>query len=207
MWSQRDKKSKPCTQDPALPVTRSASKIFIQMKIIYSVLASSKVYMNLSSLIFFTAKINGGFSWYTSEFYFHLVYYFQDTCCRSISLMKCTAHLACLRVLFQCHRDKPCTAALTRLALHRLCWVENVIHSGSKPHGHCCDLRASPVWQEVAVDRGQVEAVLDNTWTPAHKQSLFSKEGKRIMSFQYCSHRWMFPCWCNCLNHSYFVST
>lgn len=121
MWSQRDKKSKPCTQDPALPVTRSASKIFIQMKIIYSVLASSKVYMNLSSLIFFTAKINGGFSWYTSEFYFHLVYYFKDTCCRSISLMKCTAHLACLRVLFQCHRDKPCTAALTRLALHRLC--------------------------------------------------------------------------------------
>lgn len=85
--------------------------------------------------------------------------------------MKCTAHLACLTVLFQCHRDKPCTATLTRLVLHRLCWVENVINSGSKPHGHCCDLWASPLWQEVAVDRSQVEAMLDNTWTPAHKQS------------------------------------
>lgn len=163
--------------------------------------------MNLSSLIFFIPKINSVFSWYTSKCYFQLGYYFKDTSCRSTSLMKCTAHLAGLTVLFQCHRDKPCTATLTRLVLHRLCWVENVINSGSEPHGHRCDLWASPLWQEVAVDRGQVEAMLDNTWTPAHKQSLFTKEGKRIMPFQYCSHNWMLSCWCHCLNYSYFVST
>lgn len=163
--------------------------------------------MNLSSLTFFTAKINSVFSWYIRQCYFHLVYYFKDTFWRSTSLMKCTAHLAYLTVLFQCHKHKPCTATLTCLVLHRLCWVENVINSGSKPHGHCCDLWASSLWQEVAVDRGQVEAMLDNTWTPAHKQPLFIKKGKRILPFWYCSHSWMFSRWCNWLNYSYFVST
>lgn len=52
-------------------------------KRIHSVLASSRVYMNLSSLIFYTAKISRVFSWYMSKCYFHLVYYFKDTSCRS----------------------------------------------------------------------------------------------------------------------------
>lgn len=90
--------------------------------------------------------------------------------------------LACLTALSQHHRDKPHTATLTPPLpiLHRLCWVEDIIHGGSKPHGHSCDLRASLLWQEVAVDRGEVEAMLDNTWRPAHEQPLFTKEGKRM---------------------------
>lgn len=91
--------------------------------------------------------------------------------------------LARLTALCQHHRDKPHIAILTPLVpiLHRLCWVEDIIHSGSKPHGHRCDLWASPLWQEVAVDRGQVEAMLDNAWRPAHEQPVFTKEGKTMM--------------------------
>lgn len=173
MLSHTDQKSKAWTQDPALPVARSKSKIFIQKNPFCS--SFLKSLHEPKQPHFFTPKIKSVFSRYIRQCYFHLVYYFKDTFCRSTSLMKCTAHLAYLTVLFQRPRDKPCTATLTRLALHRLCWVENVINSGSKPHGHRCDLRASPLWQEVAVDRGQVEAMLDNTWTPAHKQSLFIK--------------------------------
>lgn len=91
--------------------------------------------------------------------------------------------LTCLTALSQHHRDKPRTVTLTPSVpiLHGLCWVEDIINSGSKAHGHCCDLRASPLWQEVAVDGGQVEAMLDNAWRPAHEQPSLTKEGKRTM--------------------------
>lgn len=91
--------------------------------------------------------------------------------------------LACLTALSQGYRDKLLTATLTTPVpiLHRLCWVEDIINGGSKPHGHCCDLWASLLWQEVAVDRGQVEAMLDNTWRPAHEQPPFINDGKRMI--------------------------
>lgn len=88
-----------------------------------------------------------------------------------------------LTALFQHHRDKPCTGTLTSSVSihHRFCWVEDIINSGTKPHGHGCDLRASPLWQEMAVDRGQVEAMPDNTCRPASEQPELTKKGNRMM--------------------------
>lgn len=88
-----------------------------------------------------------------------------------------------LTALLQHHRDNPFTGTLTPCVSihHRLCWVEDIINSGTEPHGHGCNLWASPLWQEMAVDRGEVEAMLDNACRPASEQPEFTKKGNRMM--------------------------
>lgn len=48
-----------------------------------------------------------------------------------------------------------------------LSWEEDVIHRCSKTQGHCGDLRAAMLGQEMSIYWGQVKAMLDGTYSPA----------------------------------------